>query len=94
MPVRPSCRRLATGETRDQRNWSLHWAHSLSIKTQDAARSLTTKALASTVKSAAVVIGLGLVDRVAWWLAYGHQSWQYAGWVIVALAAALRVLYA
>jgi len=62
------------------------------IDVQDAARSATTKHLAFAFKAIFIVALLGLVDRAAWWLAYGDVSWKYAGWALSAMATALRAV--
>lgn len=58
----------------------------------DTARSRLTKWLANCLRTAAVIVGVGVVDRVAWYLAFELQAPTQTGLLLGASAALVRVL--
>ena len=59
---------------------------------RDAVRHWLTRALATTGKAAAVVVVVGAIDRLAWFLAFERQTWVDAGLALAVSAALLRAL--
>lgn len=59
---------------------------------QDQARNVLTKNLSTTLRIAAWLALIGVIDRAAWWLAFEHASWVDTGYALAIAAAVARVL--